>query len=369
MALYQYALRPILFSLPPEDAHHVMSLLASLAGASPLLCQILTAYYAPKSSEKLKQQLFGKTLLHPVGLAAGFDKSGCLLKALQACGFSAIELGSFSAEAWAGNPKPRVFRLPQDHALINRMGLNNPGIQQALSHLDSNGSMAKSPESLTGLSMVKTPDPKICGQAGIDDFVTSIQHAAHHGDYLALNISCPNTEEGKTFEDPVLFEALLQALRATGWPTIPLLIKLSPDLDFDTADQLLEIGTNNGVTGWIVSNTSSTRDNLKTSSHKIAALGRGGLSGHPIQQRSTLLLKHVYQQTKAFNPILIGVGGIMNGEDAIEKIKAGAHFVQLYTGLIYKGPGLIKAVCSTLENYLKREGLSTLQQLRGQGSS
>lgn len=300
---------------------------------------------------------------NPVGLAAGYDKNGRLTQFADALGLGFLEVGSITAKPWAGNPKPRVFRLPIDGAIINRMGLGNDGavvISQRLK--DTKASI------LLGINIAKTPLEQN-EQEGINDYLQSYQRLYEIGAYHVLNLSCPNTHDGKTFEEPSAMKNLLMTIAAYRKnQTIfkPLLIKLSPDTPFEKIDSILQIANDAQVDGYVISNTSKNRAGLKTSSERLAEIGNGGLSGEPIDQRSNNLIRYVYK--KAGQPFIIGVGGIFNAQSAFAKIKAGASLIQVYTGLIYEGPGLVKEINQGLVKLVKKEGFKQLKDAIGVAS-
>lgn len=334
-------------------------------GISPSLVQPIFGFEHPS----LRQELWGRTFNNPVGLAAGFDKNGLLVRFWSRVGFGFCEIGSVSARASAGNSKPRAFRLPADRALINRMGLNNDGAEEVSRRLKKL-SLAQLPP--LGINLAKTHDPSIVGKGALLDFRHTFRLMAEHGTYIVLNISCPNTEEGKTFEEPESLAALLKAIFADREDLglkVPILIKLSPTFSqyvvFDSAiEEIVSIALEYGVEGLIATNTAPDRENLKTSPEVIARIGRGGLSGSPLTLRTTRLIKYLYEKTEGNLPI-IAVGGIDSAASAYTNIRAGASLVQLYTGLVYRGPGLIKKIKKGLVRRLQQDGFSSIQEAIG----
>lgn len=328
--------RPLLFQLNPETAHHITFALAQFAQKSRLSKFLIPSFKV--KDERLRQNLWGHSFENPVGLAAGFDKNGKLIPFWQDLGFGFAEIGSVSAESSKGNPQPRLFRLPQDQALLNRMGLNNEGathIAQRLGNRPSTKSLK------LGINLAKTHSPNIMGDAAIADFSTSYQQLAPLADFVVLNVSCPNTAEGKTFETPDTLFDLLTALQKVGID-VPLLIKFSPPQtdDFGLYRELLSVIASFKVQGFVATNTAADRMGLLTNCDN---LGKGGISGKPLNHRSTRLIRFLYDETQGKQPI-IGVGGIDSATTAIEKLKAGASLLELYTGMIYQGPGLIKQI-------------------------
>ncbi len=340
--IYKSLIKPLLFQLDPEVAHHVVF---DLTERSQFMAGWVAGFYPQTQDPRLQQSFWGYAFQNPVGIAAGFDKNLRITGALRKLGFGFMEAGSISALPWPGNAKPRLFRLPQDQAIINRMGLNNLGVQALQPRIAS--LPADWP---VGISLVKTPDAQLMGQAGLDEFIAAYQAVAGYGAYVCLNISCPNTEEGKTFEDPETLETLLSAIRQVGLAEAtkkarPLLLKLSPDLTGSQLQEIVEIGCRFEVAGWVVSNTTSGREGLRTHEKVIEAIGRGGLSGQPLRHKSTRLLGELYYLTRHQpDTVLIGVGGINDADSAWEKISHGANLIQVYTGLIYEGPGLLNRI-------------------------
>ncbi|GIV59549.1 MAG: dihydroorotate dehydrogenase 2 [Rhodothermaceae bacterium] len=318
--------------------------------------------------EALRQTLWGYDFANPVGLAAGFDKNARLVRFWQRLGFGFAEVGSVSARRSKGNPRPRAFRLPADEALINRMGLNNDGARRVARRLRR----ARRRGFPLGVNLAKTHDPTLTGEAAVEDFRTSFRLLAPLADYVALNISCPNTAEGKTFEDPNALDDLLHAVfaeRAALALTVPVLVKLSPPLSerfvFDSLfDELLAVAGAHGVHGFIAANTAPDRDGLSTPAEHLNAIGPGGLSGAPLERRATRLVRYLFRKTGGACPI-IGTGGVRSAETAYAKIRAGASLVQLYTGLVYEGPGLVRRIKEGLVALLERDGFTHVGEAVG----
>ncbi|MEL7338910.1 MAG: quinone-dependent dihydroorotate dehydrogenase [Bacteroidota bacterium] len=362
-------IRPLLFSLKPETAHEFVMKGASLFEKLPSKwIRSLTSYQDPI----LKQSLFGCDFESPVGLAAGMDKDGEFIGFWEMMGMGFVEVGSITALPSEGNPEPRLFRLPKDEALINRMGLNNKGAWRNSFIL---GKMIKHYKIPVGINIAKTHSPDILGEAAIEDFVWSYKKLLSLGAYTVLNISCPNTEEGKTFEEPEALKELLNAIRDIqdrweGWvETKPLLVKLSPPSSNDWKpgkdfEEIMDILMSHPVDGLVISNTRSDREGLKTTQTALRDIGKGGLSGRPLQERSLMMMREVYKATEGKIP-LIGVGGIDSAESAYQMIRAGASLVQIYTGLVYKGPGLIREIQKGVAKRLKRDGFNHISEAVG----
>lgn len=355
--MYNYFVRPLLFRLTSDYAHEATIKSAASLGKNKWLLKTLKSVYSYKNPA-LEQKIFGLTFQNPVGLAAGFDKNGTTIAFMESLGFGFIEIGSITANPSTGNPKPRSFRLPKDKSLINRLGLNNEGAQTISRRLKK-----IAPGVPIGINIAKTHDPSIEGDDAILDYKISFEFVKDFADYITLNISCPNTLEGKTFEDPEALDALLTRLDIGKDASLPpVLVKFSVDLKSDDLIRLLTICENHAVDGYVAVNTSSNRNNLSTPHKEIERMGRGGLSGKAISARSTEMIKEIHNFTKGEKTI-IGVGGIFSSEDAIEKLKAGADLLQLYTGLVYKGPGAVKEINRGIASYLKENNLSHIYHI------
>lgn len=351
-------MKQLLFNFEAEKAHDATYRFAETASRSSFLQFLAKSMYHYESS-KLSQQILGLDFKNPVGLAAGFDKNGNLPVIMESAGFGFVEVGSITANSSIGNPKPRSFRLPADEALINRMGLNNDGAKTIVKRLQN-----KKISIPLGINIAKTHDPDIMGDAAIKDYIFSFNEAKKVADYITINISCPNTSEGKTFEEPDVLDELLTALNLRDDASIvPSLVKFSPDLSPDKLQELVEICENQRVHGYVVSNTSSNRSGLKTSPKQLKKIGKGGLSGPPLAEKSIANIRHISSITKGQKPI-IGVGGINCFETALKMILAGADLLQIYTGLIYEGPGLIKKINKGLVQYLEEHELESIHQIR-----
>jgi dihydroorotate dehydrogenase len=360
------SLRPLLFRLSPETAHA----LAAKAGAigQRVASGTLRDRFGWEDN-RLALNVLGFSFPNPVGLAAGFDKNARLVPFWEQIGFGFSEVGSVTARASAGNPKPRLFRLPEDEALVNRMGLGNEGAARISRRLRT-----LTHDRPLGVNLAKTHDPDILGDAALDDFRTSFERVAELADYIAVNVSCPNTAEGKTFEEPAALDALLRTLsqaRDELGVQVPMLLKLSPpDSDrmaFDSRyDEIIDLARTYEIAGFIASNTASDRSGLTTDAHTLADIGKGGLSGRPIADRSTQLVRYLYHRVGDELPI-IGLGGVDSAQAAYEKIRAGASLVQLYTGLVYSGPGLVRDIKQGLVALLDADGFSHIREAVGAG--
>ncbi len=363
--MYRTLLRPLFFRMDPERAHHFVAGLGNAISRSPLIGKGLRNRQT-SAWPSLRQDIAGISFPNPTGIAAGFDKNAQFTTLLQAMGFGYAEYGSITAKPSAGNPSPRLFRLVQDKALINRMGLNNEGASTICRRLHQ---LRTTHPTLfrdfpSGINIAKTHDACIMGDDAIRDYVSSYLHARDVADYITLNISCPNTGEGKTFEEPGPLADLLDAIGDEQTDSLhPLFVKFSPDNDFTRLDQLVTICEERNITGYIVSNTSTDRSGLLTPEKKLSGIGRGGLSGAPLFSKTMEYISW-FRRTLPNERILIACGGIDSPEKAVSLIKEGAHLLQVYTGLVYEGPGLIRRINNALAMQVKKEGAASLSELR-----
>ena len=361
--MYTSLVRPLLFQLDPERAHHVATRLGTAFCRLPAAGSRLVHRHDGRWPQ-LEQNLLGLRFRNPVGMAAGFDKNAGYAGLLRFMGFGYAEYGSITALPSGGNPKPRLFRLKKDRALINRMGLNNDGAQSVCKRILE--LKTNEPDLFDGfpcgINIAKTHDPGITGDDAIRDYVSSYTAARTAADYITLNISCPNTREGKTFEDVDALRELLDAIfeiRSDIDP--PLLIKFSPDTDTRTADQLLAVCEDRAVQGYVLTNTSAKREGLRTQAEELERMGAGGLSGAPLFSGTLNRISMLRSQLPA-GRILVACGGLDSPEKAMQLIAAGANLLQLYTGLIYQGPALIARINDALTRKMLDLGIPSLSQ-------
>lgn len=350
--VYRSLVRPILFRLPPETAHelalHTLSLLPS-----GLLAKQFTY-------PSLRLERFGLSFSNPVGLAAGFDKNGVALQPLAALGFGFIEAGTVTYHPQPGNPRPRLFRLSEDRALINRAGFNNEGAAAFAERVKQ-----RRPDCVLGVSIGKSKITPL--EDATEDYLKSFELVHEVADYVAVNVSSPNTPQLRELQQSDQLTSLLSALQARNRELrkpVPLLVKLSPDLERRDLEMIVDVVARLQIDGIIATNTTVSREGLRTEAKRVAACGEGGLSGHPLAHRSTRMIADLYELTAARIP-LIGIGGIFDANDAWDKIAAGASLVQLYTGFIYEGPNIAKQINEGLANILAREGLANLDAAVG----
>ena len=357
-------LRPLLFSLPAERAHHLGSGLLDLALApAPLRGAVRHALAVDDAA--LAVERFGIRFPNPVGLAAGFDKSGELFNALGALGFGFVEIGTVTALGQPGNPPPRLFRLPDDRALLNRMGFNNPGAEAVAARL-----RRARIEPVLGVNLGKSKATPLEEAAG--DYLRSLELLEPFARYVAVNVSSPNTPGLRQLQDAGPLRELLRALRvragelarARGGEPRPVLLKIAPDLTDAQVDDAVGIAREEGIAGIIATNTTVSREGLRTPRERVETLGAGGISGAPVRARAREVVARIWRTSGGAIPI-VGVGGIFTADDAWEMVRAGASLVQLYTGFIYRGPLVAREICLGLRARLRREGMRSLDEAVG----
>ena len=344
-------LRPFLFNIDPETAH-------DLAIKSLKFNPLPSKMFEVEDEQMLKVQLLGKNFPNPIGLAAGFDKSAEAYNSLLRLGFGYVEVGTITPLKQFGNPKPRIFRLKDDYALINRLGFNNDGIEIIKNRIKSDGK-----KGILGVNIgpnKETKDQK-------NDFCLGLKNFFDIADYITVNISSPNTEGLRDFHDQEKLKDLLLALnkiKKENKTDISLLLKVSPDIEDNHISEIVDVATKNDIAAIILTNTTNVnRDNLRSKIKKE----EGGLSGEPLQQISTNMIKKFYKQLNGKIPI-IGVGGVNSGKSAYEKIIAGASLLQLYTSFVYRGPSVAKDIKKELIKILKAEGLNNIKEAIGKGA-
>ncbi len=336
--MYKLLLRPIFFSFDPEKIHHFTFSLIKFTSKIPGFKSIYRSLYVVDDS-RLERKLFGLTFKNPVGLAAGFDKNAVLYNELANFGFGFIEIGTVTPKGQAGNPKKRLFRLKDDKGIINRMGFNNEGLESAIEQLKKNKGKL-----IIGGNIGKNTNTKPADYTA--DYLTCFNALHPYVDYFVLNVSCPNVGSHAKLNDKDYLEELIGAVQKannTFEKQKPILLKIAPDLNTTQLDEIIELVKTTNLEGVIASNTSTDRSGLKASEAQLEAIGNGGLSGQPIKDKSTKVIKYLSEKSNKAFPI-IGVGGIHSSEDAIEKLDAGADLIQIYTGFVYEGPSLIKAI-------------------------
>ncbi len=373
-------LRPFLFASDAEKVHERMLSIVESISKIPGFLPFLRWQFR-EENPVLRTKLLGRTLENPVGLAAGFDKDGRIHPALFALGFGFVEVGTVTPQPQSGNPRPRLFRLLKDHALINRLGFNNQGAWKMAERLvaitlkikledteyfDHSGDYpANIASGMLGINIGKNKDTAL--ENATEDYVSALSTLHPFADYLTLNISSPNTEDLRNLQEKDALRALLDSVCArrdkldqNHLRNTPLLVKLAPDLDDDALENCIRVIQEFSIQGVIATNTTIERPELK-SKHRNQS---GGLSGKPLRKRSTELIRNLSAELGADVPI-IGVGGIFNGADAYEKIRAGASAVQIYTALIFEGPGLVRKIKAELANLLEKDGFKSVTEAVG----
>lgn len=343
--MYKYLIKPLLFLLPPESAHYFTFFLLKVACKIPFgksLLSKLFSFHHPS----LKKKILGIDFPNPIGLAAGLDKDARWINELSSLGFGFIEIGTITPLAQPGNEKPRLFRLKKDNALINRMGFNNHGVQKAADRL------AIKPEKIVvggniGKNKV-TPN-----EDALNDYIKCLDSLYGLVDYFVVNVSSPNTPGLRELQEKEPLQKLLGGLKEhmnTKPKYYPILLKIAPDLTEGQLDDIVDIVQEQEIDGIIATNTTIERKGLATDEEIVEKIGSGGLSGKPLGSKSNELIKVLRQKLGADYPI-IGTGGVFSAEDAMEKLNAGADLVQVYTGLIYEGPGLVGKINKSLINF------------------
>ncbi|QCR20939.1 quinone-dependent dihydroorotate dehydrogenase [Pontibacter sp. SGAir0037] len=345
--MYKNLIRPLLFKLDPEQVHYLTADTLKAAYKLPLAKSICSNMFTVQD-KRLERELFGLKFPNPVGLAAGFDKDARLIDEFTSFGFGFIEIGTLTPKPQAGNDKPRLFRLPSDQAIINRMGFNNEGVDAAVTRLRNRKSKV-----IVGGNIGKnkiTPN-----EQALSDYLYCFKALYEVVDYFVVNVSSPNTPDLRALQEKEPLQQLLLALQEQNnrmpQPK-PLLLKIAPDLNEHQLNDIIEIAIEANLSGLIATNTTISRDGLHTPAGRVSAIGAGGLSGKPLTKHSTEIIRYLRQHLPPQIKI-IGVGGIMSAADALEKLDAGADLVQLYTGFIYEGPGLISQINRKLLDRVK----------------
>lgn len=371
--IYQQGIRPLLFSglqADPEWLHQQMMrgmTWLQATGDRPPARWLRTSLERSLCVHHpaLRQTLWGLTFPNPVGLAAGFDKNGTAAEAWECCGFGYAELGTVTYHAQPGNPPPRMFRLLADRAALNRMGFNNAGAAAMAERL-ADRVQHKAPAFPIGINLGKSKITPL--EAAADDYLASFRLLKDRGDYFVVNVSSPNTPGLRSLQSTENLDRILATLQQENASAKPLLVKIAPDLDWEAIADIIILAQTHHLAGIIATNTTIRRDQLQT--QILPATGNpiteeaGGISGAPLRQRSTDIIRFIYQKTNGTLPI-IGVGGIFTAADAWEKITAGASLLQLYTGWIYEGPWMFRRLLNGLLAHLERHDLTHIQEAIG----
>jgi dihydroorotate dehydrogenase len=344
--MYKALFRPVLFLIDPEIIHHLVVFLVSLLNKIPGINKAVKSYLT-YNHPLLRTTIAGIEFPNKVGMAAGFDKNAEFYNGLSLFGFSFIEIGTVTPLPQPGNDKPRLFRLPKDKALINRMGFNNKGVDYAARQL-----LNRNKSVIIGGNIGKntaTPNEKAA-----DDYTRCFEMLYDAADYFVLNVSCPNIKDLDKLQDyESLKEILEQVLKVRAAKPVrkPVFLKISPDISFGQVDDILALYQVTGLDGIVATNTTNQRSDLKTNKNRINQIGSGGLSGYPLKNRTLEMISYICKQSNNRIPV-IGVGGIISAVDAVDMIKAGASLVQVYTGFIYDGPLIVRRINKAIKKYL-----------------
>ena len=342
--MYKLLVRPILFCFDPEKVHHFTFSVLKIINKIPLVSKLIRRCYQVEH-KILERNLFGLTFKNPVGLAAGFDKNAVLYNELANFGFGFVEIGTVTPKRQEGNPKKRLFRLKSDKGIINRMGFNNKGVEAVITQLKQNKGQI-----IIGGNIGKNTDT--LPENYTKDYLECFNALHPYVDYFVLNVSCPNVGSHAKLTDKDYLEELISEVKKANKKfkdQKPILLKIAPDLNDIQLDEIIELVAITKIDGIIASNTSVSRGGLKVSDERLESIGNGGLSGKPITDKSTKVIRYLAEKSKKAFPI-IGVGGIHSAQDALDKIEAGADLVQIYTGFIYEGPALIKKINKAILN-------------------
>jgi len=362
--LYRTLLRPLFFAQDSESIHDRTLGGLGFVARRPLLTEALASFF---TAPPLPVDLFGLRFPNPVGLAAGMDKRAAAVPVWAALGFGFSELGGVTLHEQPGNPTPRMFRAIADQALVNRMGFNNPGAEALAQTLAAWKRTGLWPDHPVGMNLGKSKVTPL--EQAAADYVGSFKLLRDHVDFFVVNVSSPNTPNLRQLQDKAALDEILAALQAENCaaqnPKLetrnskPILVKIAPDLSFDAIDEILELAGPRNLAGIVATNTTIARPEASDVSALRTYAETGGLSGKPLRARSTECIRHIFRQTAGRLPI-IGVGGIFNADDAWEKITAGASLVQIYTGLVYEGPGVVKEIVNGLREKLSEVGLRSI---------
>ncbi|MBI1301078.1 MAG: quinone-dependent dihydroorotate dehydrogenase [Alphaproteobacteria bacterium] len=346
--MYKSLLKPLLFRQHPEKVHDLTFSWVRRLAKLPLFGEAVRFSFGYKNPN-LVREVFGLRFDNPIGLAAGFDKDAKLIDEMAGLGFGFIEIGTLTPKPQGGNPQPRLFRLPEDQGIINRMGFNNGGVLAAVERLKKRKS-----DVIIGGNIGKNKDTP--NERAVDDYLFCLEALHPYVDYFVLNVSSPNTPNLRELQEKEPLKNLLTAVKAANDAKAtprPILLKIAPDLTTGQLDDIVEIVLETGIAGIIATNTTLDRSSLSIPDSTVLEIGAGGLSGAPLKAKSTAIIEYLSKKSQKKFPI-IGVGGIFSVEDAIEKLEAGASLLQVYTGMIYEGPSLIKRLNKGLAQYIKR---------------
>lgn len=345
--MYKHIIKPILFRFNPETAHNMTFSALAMLRHIPFAQSIVRAIYK-KDSPSLEKEVFGIKFPNPVGLAGGLDKNGEFYNDMANFGFGFVEIGSLTPQPQDGNPKPRCFRVPQDKAIINRFGINNKGVRNAVEHLKKNR-----PEVIVAANISKNTTS--INEDAAKDYESAFALLYDFVDMFVVNVSCPNVVGLTSLQDISFLSEIVDKLlnlRMYYDEYRPILLKVSPDLSKEQLDDITDYCLRSGIDGIVAGNTTRSRDGLTISQEKIEKIGNGGMSGAPVHKKNLELVRYIHERTEGKLPI-IGVGGILSEEQAKAMIDAGASLVEIYSGFIYEGPALVKRIIKYLEDNRK----------------
>jgi dihydroorotate dehydrogenase len=373
---YRHLVRPVLFTQDPEQIHNRTMAALGWVGRHNLISEAFQSFFA---APEMPIEVFGLNFPNPVGLAAGMDKQAEALPAWEALGFGFTELGAVTWHPQPGNPAPRVFRAIEEEAIVNRMGFNNFGAVELAHKCAWWREQNRWPAHPVGINLGKSKITPL--EKAAEDYADSFRVLLPHLDFFVVNVSSPNTPNLRLLQDKSALDDILSALQSLNQPATlpppaqtqatsnpakpkPILVKIAPDLSFEAIDEVLEVAVARRVAGIVATNTTITRPQTTDPAVSRIYSEAGGLSGRPLRARSTEVIRHIYRETRGDLPI-VGVGGIFSARDAWEKIAAGASVVQLYTSLVYEGPGAVKRIVRGLWEHLEQAGLRELRQAIG----
>ncbi|MFN3359912.1 MAG: quinone-dependent dihydroorotate dehydrogenase [Pseudanabaenaceae cyanobacterium] len=349
--MYESWLRPLLFTIDPEQVHNLTIKLGKIICQSQFGLRRLSAWFA-YDHPYLQQEVMGMKFQNPLGLAAGFDKNAELLPLWQAIGFGFAEVGTITPQPQTGNPRPRLFRLVEDEAILNRMGFNNRGAAAIRESIIK-------PHFPVGINLGKQKETPI--DLAVQDYLVSFNLLQEKGDYFVINVSSPNTPNLRDLQAIKYLDEIISALTSVNVQRKPLLVKIAPDLSDPDILEIVDLCLARGVAGIIATNTTIAKQNLKSSRFVAEP---GGISGAPLQARSTAVISLIYRHSQGRLPI-IGVGGIFSAADAWQKLTAGASLLQVYTGLVYRGPGLIREILQGITERMQQQNITDLKAIIG----
>lgn len=346
--MYKHLIRPILFRFNGDNAHNITFSALNILKHIPFTGNV-TRLLFQKETPELTREVFGLTFKNPVGLAGGLDKNGEHYNDMANFGFGFVEIGSLTPEPQDGNPKPRLFRVVQDRAIINRMGINNKGVKNAVEHLKK-----ERPEVIVAANISKNTSS--INEDAAKDYERAFALLYDFVDMFVINVSCPNVTGLSQLQDVSFLSDIIDKLlnlRMYFDQYRPILIKVSPDIPQQQLDEIIEYVLMSGIDGVVAGNTTRTRDGLTISQDKINEIGNGGMSGAPLYKKNLALVKYIHEKTGGNLPI-IGVGGIMSPEQAKEMLDAGASLIEIYSGFIYEGPGIVKKILKYLQSFARK---------------